>query len=119
MSKKLRSFSDGTYIFQETDLEGNFLFYRKDEKVLGDAENDAMDMYQNYIYIKMMQGEISGAIGGGIETKVSEDGKVMLVSTTIEKLDLPEIVIPTPNMNQEKKVNLVKRLVKNVFCSKK
>jgi len=115
MSKKLQSFTDGTHVFQETEDEGKFLFYRNDEKELGDVEDDAMHMYQNYICVKMMQGEISGAIGGGIETKMSEDGKVMLVSTTIAKLDLPTIVIPDPNVIQEKKNNPVKRMIKSVF----
>lgn len=112
MDKELRAFTNGAYVFQETEEEGQFLFYRNDGDVLGDVNFEPMDMYQNYLCMKMMCGEINCAVRGDMHTETSEDGKVMLLVTTMEKIPLID------EEESYKKVNPVKRMIKSIFGSK-
>ena len=117
MDKEFQAFTDGTYVFQETEENGKFFFYRKDGEVLKDIDHEPMDMYQNYLCLKMMSGEIDGAVFGNINYKISNDGKCMLLETSMEKFDVEPIVIPD-KIEEKKKTNPVKRLIKTIFNSK-
>ena len=45
-SKEYVTITDGTYILSETDSPNEFVFYRKDGRMLGDVGRIPMDMYE-------------------------------------------------------------------------
>lgn len=116
MEKELKAFTDGTYVFQETETEGQFLFYRQDEGILENIDREPMDMYQNYICQQMISGELDCAVFSNVYTKMSEDNKVILISTEMEKMEIETRVKITPIVKRE---NSVKRMIKSLFKPKK
>ena len=62
-------------------------------------------------------GEIDYAVYGNINYKISDDGKCMLLETSMQKLEVEPIVIPEI-AERPKKNNPVKKLLKTIFNSK-
>lgn len=84
--------SDGTFSLQETDTENQFLFYRNDEKVLGDdVEDEVMTLVNAYMVDKFMQGEFSNVVSCNVQLEISTDDKRIRVTlNNIEQMDLDE-----------------------------
>ena len=82
MSKELLGISNGEYTFTETEVENQFLFYRNDEKVLGDVGRIPMEFYQHYIMNKMFNGEITDMVANNICFETSTDGKCIRLTVT-------------------------------------
>ena len=82
MSKELLGFSNGEYTFTETEVENQFLFYRNDEKILGDVGHIPMEFYQHYIMNKMFNGEITEMVANNIRFETSTDGKCIRLTVT-------------------------------------
>ncbi|MDD4705634.1 MAG: hypothetical protein PHS24_00265 [Bacilli bacterium] len=109
--KELESYTDGIYIFQETENEKQFYFYRADGEVLGELDNEAMETYQKYICMKMLkQNTIPPIIANNITFDTSDDGKC--IRLTIFDIFKKEIII-----NQQKEKG-IKKLVKSIFGKK-
>lgn len=119
MDKELKAFTDGTYVFQETEEKGKYFFYRKDGEALKDIDHEPMDMYRSYLCLKMMSGEIEFSVFGNVNYKISNDGKCMLLETTMEKLDDVEFIALPSKDESKKKTNPVKKLIKSILNSKK
>ncbi|MDD4406886.1 MAG: hypothetical protein PHF30_02470 [Bacilli bacterium] len=109
--KKLNSFTDGTYIFQETENENQFYFYRADGEVLGEIDSEPMEMYQKYICMKMMEKNVVPEIvANNIRFDTSDDGKCIRLTTfaILKK----EIVL------EQQKEKGIKKLVKSILGKK-
>jgi len=114
MGKELESYTDGTYVFQETEEEGKFLFYRQDGAVLNNVNFEPMDMYQCYLFMKMANGEINGAVCGNMETKISKDRKCMLLITTANVREMKDIEVSLESEKSKPECSF-KRKVKSIF----
>lgn len=92
MSREYLGISDGTYTLRETDVPYQFYFYRNDGDVLGDVEDEPMDLYHAYIMNKMMTGEITEMVMNNIRSQLSSDGKCirLLVAPIGEEPKSPE-----------------------------
>jgi hypothetical protein len=80
--KDLLAFSDGTYVFQESEDENQFFFFRKDGEVIGEIDREPMDMYQNYIVTKMFDGDFFNQIvANNLRFDTSDDGKCIRITS--------------------------------------
>lgn len=118
MRKELQAFTDGTYVFSETEIEGAFLFYRNDGCVLRDIQFEPIDMYQDYICTKMFTEGTTSAVYNELKTKMSSDNRCLLLMTKEMDLYLDKNNNIVENVEVSKKVNPVKRMIKSVFVKK-
>ncbi len=108
MSKELQAISNGTFVFQETEKENQFYFYRKDMKPLTDIDNEPMEMYQAYITHKMMSGEMPIAmIMSNLYSEMSDDQKVIKVTVSEVAKDTR---VHKPSIPKKKKISFFKKI---------
>ena len=111
---------ENTYIFQVTEVEGAFLFYRQDGAELKDIGTEPIDMYHNYICAKLFPEGTTSAVYvyNDFKTKMSRDNRCLLLMTKEMDLDLDENNNIVENVEASKKVNPVNRMIKSVFGKK-
>lgn len=111
MGKKLKAYTDGTYIFQETDEEGKFLFYRQDGGILSDIGLRPIDMYEHYMFEKMFNEGRNISVSGQIHTMVSDDEThLLLIATAIVKEQENELA-----QGENKTKGPIKRKLRSIF----
>ncbi len=109
--EELKSFSNGTYVFQETENENQFYFYRVDGEVLGEIDREPMEMYQNYICMKMFEGDMAPQIiANNIRFDTSDDGKCIRLTT---------FAFGEKNPIEQQKEKRIRKLVKTIFGKNK
>jgi hypothetical protein len=114
MPSELRLFSDGVFTLSETENENQLYFYRNDGTVLDDVGEAPMDFYQNYIIMKMMEGEITDVVMNDICFEESDDGKC--IRLTISGVDNSRPSTNAKEINGEKsKGNFFKNIFKKIF----
>lgn len=112
MANEFRAVSDGTFTLQETENKNQFYFYRNDGEVLTDIDREPMDLYQAYIMQKMMNGEITDMVMNDIYTEISEDGKIIRLTTC----NIGEKTVHQNNSTtKNEKSNFLKRLIHKIF----
>ncbi|MBQ7668078.1 MAG: hypothetical protein IJS47_02000 [Clostridia bacterium] len=81
--KEIRALMTGGYVFQESNEPDVFYFYREDEKELTEEEisTTAVEMFQEYIFERMLAGEIKNqkVKSDSIKTVVSKNGKFLRI----------------------------------------
>jgi hypothetical protein len=95
--KKLASVVCNGYVFCETENPNQFLFYRKDDEVLGDVNRIAMAMHEKYICLQMIEGNITDVVMNNFSFERSDDGKCIRLTTYEIDNDFPPIHINTKN----------------------
>lgn len=81
VEKELKAFSNGEYIFAETKQDNQFYFYRQDGQELGEVGRIPMEMYQNYLCIRMFEGKCTEMVANDIRFDISDDGKCIRLTT--------------------------------------
>jgi hypothetical protein len=75
----------GDYVLAETNETDKYYFFRKDNGVIDCANSLPCDVFQNYICLKGMQGELDPSLIGDIDYKLSDDKKVMTITTYVKE----------------------------------
>ncbi len=111
MEKYFKGFDRGLYSFQETERPGHFLFYRIDKQELENIDNEPMDMLQEYIAMKMIEGDITEPVVGEVEFLNLQNNRVIGIIA-------PALIIE-PKQIKKEEVGPVKKLIRKVFKNKK
>ena len=112
MANKYLSISDGTFILHETENKNQFYFYRNDGEVLTDIDREPLELYQAYIMMKMLTGEITDDVKKNIYSEKSEDGKC--IRLTIRDID-EKTVQYNDSSASNKNPNFLKRFFYKIF----
>lgn len=110
--KELKAFTDGEYVFSETEEANQFYFYRQDGQVLGEVGRIPMDMYQNYMCMKMFESDTPEMVANNIRFDTSEDGKCIRLTTFAFGQKDP--IIEEDSIKKEETKG-IKKLVKSLF----
>jgi len=112
MANEFLAISDGTFTLSETENKNQFYFYRNDGNVLTNIDREPLDLYQEYIMQKMMNGEITGVVMDNIYLETSDDGKCIRLTTC----DIGEKSVKSTNsIVSNKHPNILKRLFHKIL----
>ena len=102
--KELKVLSNGEYKFAETENNSQFNFYRNDGEVLGDVGRLPMEVFQDYIFNKMLSGELTTAVATNIKFEMSDDGRCLRMTT-----------LGYGSKEPVEQTGVIKRLVRSLF----
>ena len=105
MSKQVTVVTNGTYTFEETEVENQFHFFRNDHGVLENVGTLPIEMFSRYLIHKVREREINEEYEGELCFELSADGKVLRVTASeqtkpnlhiveVEECEAPEVTEP-------------------------
>ena len=79
MVQELRELTDGVFTLKETEVEGEFIFFRNDKEVLKNVgTNNVMVLFSKYLFEKSQKGEIQQSVYEcKMRFEISTDGKII------------------------------------------
>lgn len=81
MAVEKRVLSDGTYSFAETDVEGQFYFFRNDGKPLGNVSHVMIDFFRSYTWNKIAHdNQLPTTALYNFSYEISLDGKYIRIT---------------------------------------
>lgn len=110
MVQELRELTDGVFTLKETEVEGEFIFFRNDNQVLKNVgTNNVMELFSKYLFEKSQKGEIQQSVYEcKMRFEISTDGKI--IKLTVK--NKPNLKIVTSE--DTTRPNLFKKII-NLF----
>ena len=115
MADDYNAISDGTYVLCETDVENQFMFFRKDEQVLTEIiDDELMDLYHAYLARKMFDGEIAAEpFMGNVCLEMSDDRTC--IRLTVNPIGQAPTGLKSTSVANSQKPNFLKRWLQKIF----
>lgn len=108
--KELKTLSDGEYVFAETKIKNQYHFYREDGQKLGEVGNIPMDMYRNYMCMKMFEGGVTNMVANNIRFDTSDCDTCIRITT---------FALGEKDPFEQREEKGLKSLVKSLFKNKR